>query len=185
MLWIFCAFVLYVNATTKLPYTIPGPKSYNDKIAIVGAGSAGVHMAYLLKKAGFKNVKIFEETSRIGGKCHTVSYRGANHDLGAVFLAPNYEKNVIELVKKYVPNDLYPTPSYSSWINLRRNQPLTFVQYVVGFGLQFLNTTNSTFVRIKFIEAILKYNALHEQLFGKYDGEIMPEPTPEVSLHKP
>ena len=33
----------------KLNYLIPGPRSYNDRIGIVGAGSAGIHMALLLK----------------------------------------------------------------------------------------------------------------------------------------
>lgn len=50
------------------PGKIRGPKSCNDRIAVVGAGPSGVHMAYLLKKKGFKNIKIYEETSRIG-KC--------------------------------------------------------------------------------------------------------------------
>jgi len=36
------------------------PFNQSSKIAIVGAGPAGVHMAVELKKKGFKNITIFE-----------------------------------------------------------------------------------------------------------------------------
>lgn len=47
------------------PKRIPGP-SPKDKIAIVGAGPSGIHMAYLLKTKGFKDVEILEATDDIG-----------------------------------------------------------------------------------------------------------------------
>ena len=48
------------------PGKIPGPQSRKDRIAVVGAGSAGVHMAYLLKRKGFTNITILEQSKRIG-----------------------------------------------------------------------------------------------------------------------
>ena len=48
------------------PGRIPGPKKLTDFIGIIGAGPSGIHMAYLLKKRGFKNVKILEASNQIG-----------------------------------------------------------------------------------------------------------------------
>ena len=48
------------------PGVIPGPEKISDKIGIVGAGPAGIHMAYLLKRRGFKNVEILEKSNRLG-----------------------------------------------------------------------------------------------------------------------
>ena len=57
--------------TLRLNYSIPGPKSYNSRIGIVGAGSAGIHMALLLKQKGFKNIEVLESSGRTGGKSYT------------------------------------------------------------------------------------------------------------------
>ena len=92
-------------------FTIPSPRSYKDKIVIVGAGASGIHMALSLKEKGFTNVEILEKGPFIGGKSWTIGYRGANHEMGAVYLSPDYKTNVIPLVKKYVPNDLVHLPS--------------------------------------------------------------------------
>ena len=54
---------------------IPSPKCLNDRIGIVGAGPAGIHMAYLLKKKGFNNVVVLEKSKPIGGKSYKVNYR--------------------------------------------------------------------------------------------------------------
>jgi len=54
------------------------------KIAVVGAGVAGLSAAYLLKKAGYSNVTVFEKEDRLGGKCRTVKLDGRTYELGAV-----------------------------------------------------------------------------------------------------
>ena len=41
---------------------IKGPESFHTKIAIVGGGPAGVHMAYELKQRGYTNVTILESS---------------------------------------------------------------------------------------------------------------------------
>ncbi|MHA2061923.1 MAG: NAD(P)-binding protein, partial [Candidatus Sifarchaeia archaeon] len=44
-----------------------------DRVAIVGAGPSGLHMAHLLKnKVGIEDITIFERTDRYGGKTVTV-----------------------------------------------------------------------------------------------------------------
>jgi len=54
------------------------------KIAVVGGGAAGLSAAYLLKKAGYSHVTVFEKDSRLGGKCKTVMLNGRSYELGAV-----------------------------------------------------------------------------------------------------
>ena len=58
--------------------------SRNMKIAVVGGGAAGLSAAYLLKKAGYSHVTVFEKDSRLGGKCKTVMLNGRSYELGAV-----------------------------------------------------------------------------------------------------
>ena len=53
------------------------------KIFIIGAGPAGLTAAYeILKKSSDYSVKIFEESSDIGGISKTVNYKGNRMDMG-------------------------------------------------------------------------------------------------------
>ena len=45
------------------------------RIGIVGAGPAGLHMAFELKRLGFSDVQIIEKTNRYGGKSDGLQYR--------------------------------------------------------------------------------------------------------------
>ncbi len=69
---------------------IPGPKCKTDRIGIVGAGLSGIHMAYLLKERGFKNVRILEKDNRIGGKSVNLEHMGATYSLSTFIVAPEY-----------------------------------------------------------------------------------------------
>ena len=42
-------------------------------IAIIGAGISGIASAKILYENGFHNLTIFEASTRIGGRIHTVS----------------------------------------------------------------------------------------------------------------
>lgn len=53
----------------------------NKKIAIVGAGPAGLTSAYVLAKAGVK-VDLFESSSSVGGMAKTIQIWGQSVDLG-------------------------------------------------------------------------------------------------------
>ena len=44
--------------------SINGPLSQDTRIGVVGAGLAGVHMAYSLKKAGFRYKRILMKSTR-------------------------------------------------------------------------------------------------------------------------
>ncbi|WP_342318951.1 protoporphyrinogen oxidase [Corynebacterium mayonis] len=52
------------------------------KIAIIGAGLAGLTAAYELRDSGHQ-VDVYEATERIGGKLHTVAFDGGPTDMGA------------------------------------------------------------------------------------------------------
>lgn len=51
-----------------LPADLQGPQDKDSKIAIVGGGPGGIHMATLLEQDGYTNVRIFESTEQVGGK---------------------------------------------------------------------------------------------------------------------
>lgn len=59
---------------TKWEELVAGPQyvpKCTDRVAIIGAGCAGLHMAYLLDELDFKNVTILEKQDRIAGRSFT------------------------------------------------------------------------------------------------------------------
>lgn len=62
----------------------------DTRVAIVGAGAAGLSAAYFLKKQGFRHVTVFETAERIGGKCKSLTYDGRSFDLGANYITSGY-----------------------------------------------------------------------------------------------
>lgn len=51
----------------NLPFNMLSEPKYDEKVAIIGAGPAGLSCAYQLKRRGYKNVTIFEAFSKPGG----------------------------------------------------------------------------------------------------------------------
>jgi hypothetical protein len=72
----------------------------NQRIAILGAGAAGLSAAEALKLKGYKYVTLFERTDHVGGKCLSIEINKKNYELGAGILTKN---NIIplRLAKKY------------------------------------------------------------------------------------
>ena len=188
-------FVALVNCRRKLDFSIPGPRTLRDRIAIVGAGPAGIHMALMLKRKGFKDVTILEKTGTLGGKSWTIDYRGAANEMGTVYLQPDYNDTIVPLVKKYLPpGDLANLPAASIWFNADKDNhnggdgtrfqrpALDFQTYIGRFGASYLKTSNSTLILMSYLKAIEDYNRKHEELLGKYDGEVRPEPTKKVII---
>lgn len=54
----------------------------DEKIVIVGAGPAGLTLAYELLKAGKKNIVIYEADTQVGGISKTVEHNGNRIDIG-------------------------------------------------------------------------------------------------------
>eukprot|EP00795_Rhopilema_esculentum_P008077 gene8077-13993_t len=133
-------------------------------------------MALMLKRKGFKDITILEKRSRPGGKSFTVNYRGAPHELGTCYLSPDYEENIIALMKKYTGDNLVHLPSASIWTDKFR-MPLTYQQYVGMESLRNFNTKDPLVAKAKLGQTVHKYIKIHQQLFGNYTGELMPRPT--------
>ena len=97
-----------------------GPIPRKEKFCIVGAGSSGIHLGWLLKRRGFNNTVIFESRNRTGGDVWTYNKDkkknknknknkknpplplqkeeenakedGITRELGAAFLSPDYDE---------------------------------------------------------------------------------------------
>jgi len=77
----------------------------NIRIAILGAGAAGLSAAEALKLKGYKHVTLFERTDHAGGKCLSAEVNSKNYELGAGILTEN-NSIPLRLAKKYkVPVD--------------------------------------------------------------------------------
>jgi len=69
---------------------LPQQRRSDPRIAIVGAGPAGLSAAWALKRKGYRNVTVFEKTDRPGGKCLTIEYEGHAIDLAAHEMLAGY-----------------------------------------------------------------------------------------------
>ncbi|MGR5063875.1 FAD-dependent oxidoreductase [Photobacterium sp. DNB22_13_2] len=72
----------------------------NQRIAILGAGSAGLSAAEALKQKGYKHVKLFERTDHAGGKCLSVKIASKTYELGAGIVTEN-NTVPLRLAKQY------------------------------------------------------------------------------------
>ena len=79
---------------------INGPKK-TDRIGVIGAGPAGVHMAYLLKQKGFSDVTIIERSNRIGGKANFLQVRGTKQQVSVALWSNDYNDTLVPLLKKF------------------------------------------------------------------------------------
>ena len=73
-----CAMFALTLAAAVNP-AAAGPAN-TDRVGIIGAGPAGIHLAAELQRLGFNSVTLLERTARVGGKSLTI-YR--NVDDGA------------------------------------------------------------------------------------------------------
>ena len=62
----------------------------NSRIAIIGAGPAGLSTAWFLGKQGFRNVTVLEKLGRVGGLCKSLTIDGMSYDLGANYITWAY-----------------------------------------------------------------------------------------------
>jgi hypothetical protein len=112
--------LLLVLIATTVGALLPTVPPKDGRIAIIGAGPAGVHMASKLKQLGYANITILERTQRVGGKSFTLYRNGAGlckqerddssgivdtenciaHEMGTCFLHNGYH-TVRDLVDEY------------------------------------------------------------------------------------
>jgi len=90
---------------------MPQAKNHLDmRIAIVGAGPAGLSTAYYLKKQGYRHVTVFEKLGRVGGLCHSITEGYKSFDLGGNYITPA-NRETIKLARsvkaRYLPARRY------------------------------------------------------------------------------
>ena len=102
-----------------------GKPDGSARIAIIGAGAAGLATAYYLKKNGYKNVVVLEKLPRVGGLCRSITLDYKSFDLGANYITLAYRelRKIAKEVgaKMYAGDRYYATtvPSNSSEMKYR------------------------------------------------------------------
>lgn len=77
------------------------PFNKESRIAIVGAGPAGISMVKLLHDRGFTDLTLFEKEGRVGGKSKSIELDdGERFDLGTIWTGGKYE--CVELLAEHV-----------------------------------------------------------------------------------
>ena len=79
------------------------------KIAVVGAGPAGLTSAFKLFQKGYKNVTIYEQNNYVGGRTHSVSFSNQN------------EKHIIDTGAGWLTNFYYKTFELLNELSLNQN----------------------------------------------------------------
>ena len=91
---------------------IHGPATW-ERVCVVGAGPAGVHMALSLKKKGFLNVTIFEKSGRVGGKSYDIDIGGESYQpQGSFVFSSEYFDNLVSLANEYGVGELETVPEF-------------------------------------------------------------------------
>ncbi len=90
-----------------------------SRIAIVGAGPAGLSTAWFLAKEGFHNVTVLEKLGRVGGLCKSLTVDGMSYDLGANYLTWEYQETLA--IAREVGATTYAEKPYNS-IDLASDQ---------------------------------------------------------------
>lgn len=122
------------------------PKNTNKKIAIIGAGPAGLAAAEALRERGYHAITVFEKSGRAGGLSLTRHYitpdqRRLTYDLGSV--QPVSSRILMRLFRKYGlqfgrgPLEKKSKVIYAySYIN--QQEFANFVKYTLGAPLKYL-----------------------------------------------
>lgn len=160
-----------------------------DSVIIVGAGAAGVHMASVLQERGINTI-ILEKSGRVGGKCFTVVHGNTPHEMGAVFLNPEFHLPK-KLLNKYGLGAAIVPPGgpnggievYTGHTAAHKAQHFNkFHDYMMAgieeewAGRDFMVIPNKI-SQAPFLKAIRRYQEKHQELFGQYYGTLPPRPT--------
>lgn len=83
-----------------------------SRIAIVGAGPAGLSTAWFLAKEGFQDVTVLEKLGRVGGLCKSLTVDGLSYDLGANYVTWAYQETLA--IAREVGATTYAEKPYTS-----------------------------------------------------------------------
>jgi Flavin containing amine oxidoreductase len=154
------------------------------KIGIIGSGFSGIYMAYQLKKAGYKQVMLFESSHRYGGKIETIWHKEIPHEMGACYTTPAYAP-LYSLMKELAITDTAPVPSRENILegSLQLIKKEHFSIYVINqaqINYPWLKKMPKIFTKLYIAMQIKKYLRIHKNLFGSYSGTVIPRPTKSI-----
>jgi hypothetical protein len=200
----------------RTPAPTPAPThaavGKDQRIAIVGAGPAGLHVASRLKHLGFTKITLFEKTDRVGGKSLTI-YRNAAgqpceqelvdgtmdtsdcvaHEMGTCYLHNGYH-HVRWLLEEYGLKSVVPPEGRAVWWQdvIDDDAPADITQFVVA-GIQKMVSDGrlskpfwvpeSAFPTYALLSAVSDYNTLYQNLFGTVKF-TMPDRPSDDALQK-
>lgn len=163
--------------------------SFAKRYIIVGAGPAGIHMAYLLARRSIKNITILEKSDHFGGKCLSVPFHDQIHEMGAAYLHAGYGE-LFELLKDLRIDK--PAPIFSDeqyfFLDNSAHSALTakyWLRHEVSKehflpSLEKLpkkwKAMRTWWSRANLAVALMKYHYLHRKIFGRYTGDFLPKP---------
>ncbi len=165
----------------SLPDALPRP-TRQSRIAILGAGMAGIHFAHLLKRQGFRNVTVFERSGRIGGKVHTVEHEGIPHELGLCIYTEEYQ-DFLSLAAEYGFTRAVPLRDRVVRTADGRDVPAgDWIVEEVRPSLPWLwRRLGRLGVYLSVRRAALRYYQLHRRLFGEsMEGGLVRNPGREA-----
>jgi len=70
----------------------PAVRGPHRRVAVIGAGAAGVSAAHYLRRKGYARVTLFDRLPRVGGKCHTEVVDGRSYERGALVVGGPYRR---------------------------------------------------------------------------------------------
>lgn len=97
------------------------------RIAIIGAGPAGLSLAKILRDRGYGDIVIYERTTRAGGKVESFAYEGAIHELGACYLTAGYTR-----LSKWMEEEGFTFQTLDSFMIDDVGKRVTFNEYIYG-----------------------------------------------------
>jgi protoporphyrinogen oxidase len=82
------------------------------RVAVLGAGPAGVGAAYYLQRAGAARVTVYERSDRVGGIAGSFSFAGQRVDFGSHRLHPSCDAVVLADLQRLLGGDLLKRPRH-------------------------------------------------------------------------
>ena len=157
------------------------PAPDHREIVIIGAGLAGVSMAWLLHRRGFKNIVILEAQERVGGKIYSYEHQGLIHEMGACYTQPAYH-SIHHLLNHFDLNERVGVAGRMVYRDDGTKRPFgdDVIQKVKSSMGKSWKHLPKKAVGIRVVIALQRYKYLHRKLLGHYQGQLPPKPSDGV-----
>lgn len=141
------------------------PIDKDARIVIVGAGPAGLSMAWFLAKDGYTDVTVLEKLGQVGGLCKSLTVDGMSYDLGANYLTWAYQETLA--IAKAVGARTYVERPYTS-IEIAEDGRSALYRPMLDAVL-YNPYTKQNVSLFSFLTAAIRYLAIRAQLSSIID----------------